>query len=217
MNSHARLRNVLSVFAILLAFPALGLWAQAGGAAAPVKIGVINIRQAIIATKEGTQASSQLNVQFTPRQNDLESLNKQIQDLQGRLNSGARTLSDDEKTRLQRQGELLSHEFQRKQDDLNEELTAAQSEIVDTIGRKMFDIIDHYSKDNGLAVVLDTSAQGSPVVYGAGSLDITQDIVGLYDKAYAVKGGETESKAAPKPSGAPAASAAPKKATPPSQ
>jgi outer membrane protein len=177
---------------------------------------VINIRQAIIATKEGTQASAQLNVQFTPRQNDLESLNKQIQDLQSRLNNGARTLSDDEKARLQRQGELLSHEFQRKQDDLNEELTAAQSDIVDTIGRKMFDVIDHYSKDNGFAVVLDTSAQGSPVVYGAASLEITQDIVALYDKAYPAKSGDTESKAAPKAGGTPAA-AAPKKATPPSQ
>jgi outer membrane protein len=202
------------VFGALLLFPAAGVWAQAGGAAAPNKIGVINVRQAIVATKEGTQASAQLNVQFTPRQNDLASLNKQIEDLQSRLNNGARTLSDDEKARLQRQGELLSHQFQRKQDDLNEELTAAQGDIVDTIGRKMFDIIDRYARDNGFTVVLDTSAQGSPVVYGAAQLDITQEIVGLYDKAYPPKAEGSESKAEPK-TGTPAA--APKKATPPSQ
>jgi outer membrane protein len=212
MKSYARLRNALSVFAMLMVFPAAGAWAQAGGA--PVKIGVINIRQAIVATKEGAQASAQLNVQFTPRQNDLEGLNKQIQDLQNRLNNGARTLSDDEKARLQAQGTLLSHEFQRKQDDLNEELTAAQSDIVDVIGRKMFDVIDRYSKDNGLAVVLDTSAQGSPVVYGAGSLDITQEIVSLYDKAY--PGTESKAESKPEPKAATPA-AAPKKTTPPSQ
>ncbi len=212
MNSYARLRNAISVFAMQMVIPASGSWPQA--AAAPVKIGVINIRQAIVATKEGAQASAQLNVQFTPRQNDLEGVNKQIQDLQNRLNNGARTLSDDEKARLQAQGTLLSHEFQRKQDDLNEELTAAQGDIVDVIGRKMFDVIDRYAKDNGLAVVLDTSAQGSPVVYGAGSLDITQEIVSLYDKAYP----GTESKAEPKPEPKAAApAAAPKKATPPSQ
>jgi outer membrane protein len=213
MDSHARLRNSVMVFAALLFFPAAGVWAQTASTAAQTKIGVINIRQAIISTKEGTQASAQLNIQFTPRQNDLESLNKQIQDLQNRLNSGARTLSDDEKARLQAQGTLLSHEFQRKQDDLNEELTAAQGEIVDTIGRKMFDIIDRYSRDNGYAVILDTSAQGSPVVYGAAQLDVTQDIVGLYDKAYPAKA-ETSDKGDAKPS---SAAAAPKKATPPSQ
>jgi outer membrane protein len=215
MNSYARLRSSVMVFGALLLFPAASVWAQAGGAAAPSKIGVINVRQAIVATKEGTQASAQLNVQFTPRQNDLASLNKQIEDLQSRLNNGARTLSDDEKARLQRQGELLSHQFQRKQDDLNEELTAAQGDIVDTIGRKMFDIIDRYARDNGYTVVLDTSAQGSPVVYGAAQLDITQDIVGLYDKAYPPKGDSSESKAAEPKTGTQAA--APKKATPPSQ
>ena len=214
MNSYARLRSSVMVFGALLLFPAAGVWAQAGGAAAQ-KIGVINVRQAIVATKEGTQASAQLNVQFTPRQNDLANLNKQIEDLQSRLNNGARTLSDDEKSRLQRQGELLSHEFQRKQDDLNEELTAAQSDIVDTIGRKMFDIIDRYARDNGYTVILDTSAQGSPVVYGASQLDITQDIVGLFDKAYPLKAESSESKAAEPKTGTQAA--APKKPTPPSQ
>jgi outer membrane protein len=213
MNSHVRLRNSLMVFSALLFFPAAGVWGQAGGASAQGKIGVINIRQAIVATKEGAQASAQLNVKFTPEQNDLANVNKQIEDLQNRLNNGARTLSDDEKNRLQQQGTLLSHEFQRKQDDMNEELTAAQSDIVDTIGRKMFDIIDRYSKDNGYMIVLDTSAQGSPVVYGAAQLDITQDIVTLYDKAYPGKAAETsDSKPEPKPS-----AAAPKKLTPPSQ
>jgi outer membrane protein len=216
MNLHARLRNSsLVVLGTLLLCPAAGVWAQAGGAAAPAKIGVINVRQAIVATKEGAQASAQLNVEFTPRQNDLASLNKQIEDLQNRLNNGARTLSDDEKARLQREGELLSHEFQRKQDDLNEELTAKQSDIVDTIGRKMFDIIDRYSRDNGYVIVLDTSAQGSPVVYGAAQLDITQDIISLYDKAYPGKAAESsESKPEPK---APSQAAAPKKPTTPAQ
>jgi outer membrane protein len=211
MNSHARLRNNLLALSALLLLPAAGVWAQAAGTAAPTKVGVINIRQAIIATKEGTQASAQLNVQFTPRQNDLEALNKQIQDLQSRLNNGARTLSDDEKARLQSQGTLLSHEFQRKQDDLNEELQAAQGEIVDTIGRKMFDIIEKYSRDNGFAVILDTSAQGSPVVYGASQLDVTTEIVSLFDKAYPAKAAES-SKPEPKP--APAAAAPKKPATP---
>src|SRR5262245_4912292 len=130
MNWHVRSR--LWIFLAILFLPAVGARAQAGaGAAAPTKIAIINIQQAIVATGEGKQASAQLNAQFRPRQNDLENVQKQIQDLQTRLNNGARTLSEDEKARLQRQGELLTRDLQRKQEGMSEELTAAQGDIVD--------------------------------------------------------------------------------------
>ena len=204
--------------AALLLLPGAVAWAQAGAAAAaPAKYGVINIRQAIVTTAEGKQASAQLQSQFAPRQGELEAIQKQINDLQSRLNNGARTLSDDEKGRLQRQGDLLTHEFQRKQDDLNEEVTAAQGDIVDTIGRKMLDVLDRYARENSFALVLDSSAQGSPVVYAATELDVTEAIVRLYDQAYPVKEGTSETKkpSAPGATGAaPAQSAAPKKTIP---
>ena len=104
------------------------------------------------------------------------------------MSEGARTLSDDEKSKMQREGELLSRRLQRGNDDLNEELNAAQGEIVDGIGRKMLEVLDRYSRENGFTVVLDTSAQGSPVVYGSSQSDITAEIVKLYDQAYPIKG-----------------------------
>ena len=116
---------------------------------------------AIASTAEGKQANVQLQTQFTPQSTELDNIQRQMQDIQTRMANGARTLSDDEKARLQRQGEMLQRQFQRKQDDLNDQLTAAQGDIVDEIGRKMLDVLDKYSKEKGLAVVLDSSAQGS--------------------------------------------------------
>jgi outer membrane protein len=131
------------------------------------------------------------------------------------MSEGARTLSDEEKAKLQRQGELLTRRLQRNNDDLNEELNAAQGEIVDGIGRKMLEVLDRYSRENGYTVVLDTSAQGSPVVYGSSQSDITQDIVRLYDQAYPIKAGGSSSAAPAAPKAAPAAAPAPaKKPTP---
>src|SRR4029077_8310643 len=124
MNWHVRSRGLGTLLAILL--PAVGVWAQAGGnAAAPQKIAILNVQQAIFATGEGQQALTQLNIQFTPRKNDLDSMQKQIQDLQRRLSPGARTLSDEEQARLQRQLEVLGRQAQRKQEDANEEYTDA--------------------------------------------------------------------------------------------
>ena len=97
---------------------------------------------------------------------------------------------------------------------MNEELTAAQGDLIDAIGRKMLDVLDRYSRENGYTVVLDTSAQGTPVVYGSAAADVTQDIVKLYDQTYPVKGAPATSTAATTSTPKPAAPAAPKKATP---
>src|SRR5579871_6234486 len=216
MIVNSRYLSTAAALAILCLAPVRGLHAQgaAGAAAAPTKIAVINVRNAIVATAEGKQAQAQLQSQFAPKQNELQNLQKQIEDLQRRMTDGARTLSDDEKAKMQREGEMLSRRLQRGNDDLNEELNAAQGEVVDSIGRKMLEVLDRYARENGYTVVLDTSAQGSPVIYASSSSDITQDIVRLYDQAYPVKGASSSSAPAAAPK-APAPAPAPaKKPTP---
>ncbi len=209
MNVNLKWKGTIAALAIMCLAPVPGARAQAAAAAAaPVKIAIINMRNAIVATAEGKQAQAQLQSQFAPRQADLQNTQKQIEDLQRRMSEGARTLSDDEKGKMQREGELLTRRLQRNNDDLNEELNAAQGEVVDGIGRKLLDVLDRYSRENGFTVVLDTSAQGSPVVYGSSSSDITQDIVRLYDQAYPVKAG------AAAPAAKPATPAPAKKTTP---
>src|SRR4029077_17649891 len=106
----------------------------------------------------------------------------------------------------------LSRQFQRKQDDLNEAVNAAQSDVIDNIGRKMLDVLDRYARENGYTAIFDTSAQGSPVVYGSSQIDITQELVRLYDQAYPAKAGGTAA-----PSGSAAPSAQPKAPGPASQ
>src|SRR5258708_24111062 len=216
MTVSSRCIGTLAVLAVLCLAPVRGIHAQgaASGAAAPTKIAVINIRNAIVATADGKQAQAQLQSQFAPKQNELQGLQKQIEDLQRKMSEGARTLSDDEKAKLQREGELLSRRLQRGNDDLNEELNAAQGEIVDGIGRKMLEVLDRYARENGYTIVLDTSAQGSPVVYGSSQSDITQDIVRLFDQAYPVKGGAPTSSTPSAPKPATPAPAPAKKATP---
>jgi outer membrane protein len=203
--------------AALLASALLGSVAihaqSAPGAAASGKVGVVDVRQAIVATSEGKQASAELQSQFAPRQSELEALNKQIADIRQRLSVGAEKLSADEGARLQRQGEVLSRQLQRKQDEYQEDVNAAQADVVDRIGRKLVDVLDRYSRENGFVIVFDSSAQNSPVLYKSTQIDVTQDIVRLYDQAYPVKGGTTTT---PRPAATkPATPPATKPATPP--
>jgi outer membrane protein len=211
-------RNIFfaAIFASACLFVTSPVQAQAASpaaAGASSKIGVINVRQAIVTTSEGKQASAELQTQFAARQSELEALNKQIADLRQRLSSGQATLSQEEQARLTRQGELLARQLQRKQDEYQEDVNASQGEVIDKIGRKMIDVLDRYARENGYVAILDSSAQNTPILYASNQIDVTQDIIKLYDQAYPLKAGSTAApKTTPKPA---AAQPTPKPATPP--
>ena len=192
VNSRNMIRIIALSVACLLGTAAVrAQGTTAAGAASGGKVAVISVRQAIVSTAEGKQASAELQSQFAPRQNDLEGLNKQINDLRQRLAAGTTTLSDDEKQRLTVQGQRLSAQLERKNNELQEDVNAAQAEVVDHIGRKMMDVLDRYSRENGYVAVFDSSAQNTPILYASSNIDITQEIIKLYDQAYPVKAAGT--------------------------
>lgn len=205
-------KSALAAGALLLGATA---WAQGGAAPAPAgqqKIAVVDVRGAMMNTAEGKQASAELQSKYAPRQTELENLNRQISDLQNRLTAGQGKLSDEELNRLRRQGQQLSTQLERKRNEIQEDLNAEQTDIIDRLGRKLLDVVDRYSRENGYAVVLDTSAQGGGVVYAANQIDITQDVVRLYDQTYPIKAGTGAAPAQPKP--APARPAQPQQKPP---
>jgi outer membrane protein len=200
-----KMRAIVPILAALLMTPAV--WAQASAQVA-TKVGVINIQAAIASTAEGKQAAAELQSQFAPRTTELQNLQKQIEDLRGRLQTGQSTLSDEEKARLSREGDQLTRTFQRKQQEFQDDTNDAQQDVVNRIGRKLVDVLNKYAKDNSYSVVLDDSSQQTPVLYAANPVDVTQDIIRLYDQSYPVKSATaaTPRPAAP-PRPAPAATA----------
>ena len=175
-------------------------WAQ--GTPASSKVGVIDVRAAIVGTAEGKQASAELQSQFASRQTELENLNKQVNDLRQRLQASQGKLSADEEARLTQQGQRYTQQLERKQQEYQEDVNAAQGEVIDRIGRKLVDVLDRYARENGYVLMIDSSAQNSGILYKSTQIDVTQDIVRLYDQAYPVKAATTapaQSKPAPKP------------------
>ena len=211
MNCRIVLRSAALSAACLIGTAAA--WAQAapaaGAAATPKSVGIINLRGAIGSTAEGKQASAELQSQFAPRSTEIDNLTKQINELQQKLQAGQGKLSQEEEGRLTAQGQRATQILQRRQTEFQEDASAAQQDVLERIGRKMVDVLDRYARENGFSVILDTSGQNSPILYASNQVDVTQDIIRLYDQAYPVKtGAPGAAPATPKP-------ATPKPATPP--
>jgi outer membrane protein len=140
---------------------AAGLWAQskpANGAEAGAKVAAINMRAVIANTLEGKQAAAQPETQFSARRKELEELNKKVNDLQRRLTTGANTLSDEEKQKLTLEGQRLTRQLERRQNEFQEDLNDAQGEVISQIGRRMVEVLGKYAPSNGYGAVLDNSS-----------------------------------------------------------
>ncbi len=183
-----KMRWVIPVLAAVVAAPAaLAQTNEPVKVTIPTKMGVVNLQVAILGTAEGKQAMKELQAQFAPRYAELQTIQKKIEDDQTRLRTGQQTLSDEEQARLQDETATLKNRYQRKSQEMQDDSTEAQQEAANQILRRIVAIVSEYSKQNGYAMVFDNSSQQTPVLYASNQVDITQDIIRLYDQNYPVK------------------------------
>ena len=173
----------------VLFLAASSAWAQSSpsppAAGAVAKIAIVDIRAALLSTAEGKQVAAEIQSQFSPKQADLENMRKNLEDIQNRITNGARTLSDEERARLERQGQRMQQQLQRKQEEYQADFNEAQQDAIEKLGRKMGEVVSRYARENGYLIIMDAQVCN---VYCSNQLDVTQDIIRLYDQANPVKG-----------------------------
>jgi len=196
-----------------LAFSAMAVFGQGQ----TTKVGVVNIQAALVATKDGQKAASELEGKRAPKTKDLEKKQSEIRTLQESLNRGGNAMSEQAKAELVRSIDSKTKSFNRELEDAQAEWDQEQQKILQDLGQKMMAIIDKYAKDNGYTVILDVSNPQTPVLYASNTIDITKDIVDLYDKNAASLTPAASAPAAGTPGGAAGtrpAVTAPRTATP---
>ncbi|MFQ5723728.1 MAG: OmpH family outer membrane protein [Terriglobia bacterium] len=151
-----------------------------------IKIGVLNVQFAMANTQEGKKASEDLRARFNPQRAELERLQREIRDLENQLRTQERTISDEARRELMRELEDKRKQANRMQEDLRDEVEQVQGEYVNSIGQKLERIIDQYAREKNLALVLN-AFQGGPIIWRAQTVDITADIIALYDQTYPVE------------------------------
>lgn len=213
-RTFARLLPILAIVVSLAAFAQTGPAQPASpppapaapAAAAPssaAKVGIINIQAAIVNTNEGQRDFQTLQNKFTPKRSELETLNREVENLKKQLSTTGDKLNEDARSSLVKQIDTKQKTLQRSYEDANNDLQAQQNEIANRIGQKMMAVLDKYAKDHGYSLILDYSSQSSSVLWAATSVDVTQELVDAYNVASGVP-------AQPKTSGAPPATSAPK-------
>src|ERR1017187_3193611 len=144
--------GVLSLKKNFVVFPALVLgMAAMAHAQTPAKVAIIHVQNAILQTKDGQKAASDLQGRFAPKKADLDKKQADIAALQDTFRKGSATMSEEAKAKLTRDIDANNKSLQRDTED-------AQAD-------------------------LDVSNPQTPVLWASQTIDITTDIVKLYDQA----------------------------------
>jgi outer membrane protein len=160
--------------------------ASAGIVSAQSKVGIVDMRRAILETAEIKKASADMEGKYKPRQDQVVAMQKQIQDIQTQLQqaqNGQSKLTQAQATDLQGQGQRRERELKRLTDDLQTDFEYDRNAILGKAQGNMVAIVKKIAEDKGLDIVVDSNN----TIYYKAPLDVTNDAITAYNAAHPAK------------------------------
>jgi Skp family chaperone for outer membrane proteins len=181
--------------------------ASAGSAAMPTRIGLMNVRDAIMETADGKKAALDLEEKFASRRTALQKRQIDLQAKKDQLSRGGAAMSDVAKASLAREIDVEDKNFKRDVEDLNADGEEEQNKLFQVIWAKLQPVVQQYALQNGFAAILDVGNDQTPVLWASNTMFITADIVSLYNQSHMPA--PAAAAAVSKPASAPAATSKP--------
>lgn len=153
---------------------------------APSKVGTVFGQNAIGSTQEGRKASAALSQRLEPKRQEYLRKQTELQNLRDTLKKGMATMSPETKGRYDQAIDTKAKELQRLTEDTQNQMDEEEGAMVQELGDKLLQVIQQYAARNGYALILDVSLPNGPVMWASPSIDLTNEIVKLYDQTYPV-------------------------------
>jgi len=148
---------------------------------APVKVAIINAQKAVADTQEIQKAQTALEAKYRPRQQSIETLQRELQTIQQQ--AAAPNLAPAREAELQATFTQKQKQLQRLGEDLQADVNAERQDVLGKAGRQMTEIVKKIAEERGIDVVIDVTN----TLYYKPTLDVTPAATAAYDKAYPLK------------------------------
>jgi len=165
----------------MAAMAALVVWGTAASEEQQgIKIGVVDIEQAISSTEEGKAARDE----FARKQRDAEAKVQPMLDrfraLEEELKAKKFVLSDDALYQKQLDLAQMRNEIDSKLRELDGQLKVDQQRLQGPLVQKLEGIIEEFGKSQGFTLIIRRGAPG--VLYAREALDVTSLVIERYNK-----------------------------------
>ncbi|MGI8961670.1 MAG: OmpH family outer membrane protein [Bryobacteraceae bacterium] len=173
----------LKLWSVLLmtAVAILAVPAAEAQAIPPSKVAIINAQKAVADTQEIKKAQAALQAKYQPRQQGIDTLQRDLQNIQQQLSTP--NLAADRAAQLRADGTHKQRELQRLSEDLQTDVNNERQDILGRAGRQMTDVVKRLAEARGIDIVIDITN----TLYFKPALDITAESTAAYDRAYPAK------------------------------
>jgi outer membrane protein len=144
----------------------------ASGAAAELKIGVLDIQQALLASEEAKQFLQSAQTDLEAEQKEVNDLQQQILSLQEQIQKDADVMSPAEQRKRQKEIEDKQIDFRFQANRLQKEVQDRQQELMQQMGPKIEAVIKDLVDAEGYDLIL----QRGDLVYADNKHSITRKV-----------------------------------------
>lgn len=161
---------------------ALGMAAMVGTAAATTAhaaedIAVVDWQQALLETNAAKQSMSQLKAKLGNRPQQLETMGKELQQMQQRLQRDGATMSETARNQLIQQLQTKGGQFQQQRAQLEEERQTQEEQFLRTARPRLDAAIKKVVQNHNVKVLIDRAG----IIYANDGLDLTNEVTQAYN------------------------------------
>lgn len=178
---------------ILFVLCSVSVWSQTPGSI-DAKIGFVNGLDVLYGTQLGQQEIAKVQVQMEEKQKEYDARRMELEQLRERFETQQLTLNARTRAQMQRDIEMNDRELRRFQEDTQVEITRRRDEIFANENGKIQNLISEYADENEFSVIF---LRNETQIYVDPSLDISPDIIRLYDERFPVMSAATTDSPSP--------------------
>ena len=163
---------------VLLGLAAVLLWGTAAQDE-PIKIGVVDIDQAISSTEEGKAAREEFARKQRDAEAEVQPMYERYKELEDELKAKKFVLSDEALFQKQLDLAEMRNQIENKMKELEGQLKVDQKRLEGPLTAKLIGIIEDIGKTRGFTMILRRGTPG--VLYTREALDITDLVIEKYN------------------------------------
>lgn len=146
----------------------------------PVKVGIVDIDQAISSTEEGKAAREEFARKQREAESAIQPMIDRYKQLEDDLKQKKFVLSDEALFQKQLDLAEMKNQIQNKMKELEGQLQVDQKRLEGPLTKKLVDIIEAAGKDKGFTLIFRRGTPG--LLYSREALDITDLIIQKYNQ-----------------------------------
>ena len=160
------------VLVLLLTFVASNLFAAGG-------VAFIDLQKALSLSDAGVKAKADIGQQVKKYEAKISTEQEALKEMKKELDKQAVLLSDEARSKKEREFQQRAKEFQRFTKDVQDELRQKDSDMSKRIIEEILEVTRKLGKEKGYSIVFELSNSG--LIYVDEKVDLTDEVIKAYN------------------------------------